>query len=65
MALTLEQIKEKYPVYQGVPDSVVFDDLHKTYYPNMPRAELAEAIGYKIPEQPKPAAILIMVSYKH
>lgn len=47
--LTLDQIREKHPEYQGVSDADMFDYLHEEYYKDIPRTEFAKSIGYEDP----------------
>lgn len=48
MALTIAQIRDKYPSrYQGISDKGVLEDLHSNYYKDMPIGDLAKAMGYE------------------
>jgi hypothetical protein len=45
--LTLDQIRQKYPIYSGFSDSVLAEYLHEKYYGDMPFKDYAKAIGYE------------------
>jgi hypothetical protein len=58
MALTLDQVRKQNPIYDGVPDDIMFNDIHQKYYPDVSREELANDVGYALPElMPKPATL--------
>jgi hypothetical protein len=52
MALTIQQLKEKYPLFRDESDDAVFEYLHKNQYSRIPRPQLAEALGYQFPDKP-------------
>jgi len=57
MALTLGQYKEANPEWKGMSDDGLFNRLHRKYYSDIPKEDLAKEIGYTIPapvEEAKP-----------
>jgi soluble lytic murein transglycosylase-like protein len=52
MALTIAQIRDKYPLFHGESDSTIFEYLHKNQYSNIPRDDFAKAVGYEFPDKP-------------
>lgn len=46
MAITLSQLKEKYPEYSKMPDDVLADKLYNKYYSTMPREKFDTAVGF-------------------
>ena len=51
---TLAEVRKQYPELDGLDDQAAVDVLHGTFYPDMSREKVADALGVK-PEAPKPA----------
>ena len=49
MATTLAELRKDLPIYEGVSDAGMFEDLHKTYFPTIDKIELAKKLSYDIP----------------
>lgn len=54
MALNLDQIRQKYPIYQGVSDQGIIDHLQKTVYPDLTPQAVGEKFGYAPPQIEQP-----------
>lgn len=53
MSKTLQQVREENPfIFNGFSDDDVFNYIHETSYSDIPRTELAKAVGYEFPDKP-------------
>ena len=52
--MTLEEARKKLPQFNNLPDDSFVDVVHRVYYPNMDKADLAGRLGYKAPVAPAP-----------
>lgn len=48
--MSLAEAREKIPALKGLDDETTFELIHKHYYPDLDRAELAKFLDYKLPE---------------
>src|SRR3546814_16111525 len=46
MAITLQEIRQRYPQYDDMPDEALVSRLHGRHYSDMPRQEFDAKIGY-------------------
>lgn len=47
MAITIAEVRQKYPQYSDLSDQELSDALHQNYYSDMPKAEFESSIGLK------------------
>lgn len=47
MALTINDVREKYPQYNHFSDQELADKMHAKYYPKMPKEEFYSKVGYQ------------------
>lgn len=48
MPMTLDQVRQQFPQYQGVDDETLAQGLHQKFYSSMPYSQFAAQIGHQI-----------------
>ena len=43
---TLDELRQKYPMYKDLPDEKFIEGFHKKFYSDMPIEELHKKVGY-------------------
>ncbi len=57
MAITLQEIRQKYPQYDSKSDEELADAIHSKYYPALPKAQIYDKLGLSLkPEEPEVVA---------
>jgi len=52
--MNFQEARKKLPQFNNLPDDSFIDVVHRVYYPDMDKADLAGRLGYKMPEPPVP-----------
>lgn len=55
MAITLKEIREKYPQYESKSDNELADAIHNKYYSALPKAQVYEKLGLTLQPEPEDA----------